>query len=397
MIDHVDQFFDCDNHYYESLDAFTRHLEPEFARRAVQWATMGGRERLLVGEKVHHFIPNPTFDPIAKPGSLDEYFRGRNPKGADTRELFGELDRMIEHPEYRDRDARLRVMDEQGMLGGIFLPSLGVGIEQALLDDVPALLGAFRAFNRWIDEDWGFAYQDRIFAPPIFSLVDKDEAVKELEWALARDARFVLMVPGPVITPAGGRSPADPEYDPFWARINEAGVTVVYHGGDSFYTTYLGHWGERSDFGAFRQDAFRALVSHSAVQDQFASMLSHDLFHRFPNLRVASIENGSSWVFHLYEKLTTSFGQTPNAYAEDPRATFKRHVWVSPYYEDELARLRDLLGADRLLMGSDFPHAEGLADPGSYIKDLEAFDFTSEECVTIMRENGLALSKRRTL
>ena len=51
-------------------------------------------------------------------------------------------------------------------------------MEQALLDDPPALLAAFRAFNRWLDEDWGFAYQERIFGAPMLTLVDPDEAVK---------------------------------------------------------------------------------------------------------------------------------------------------------------------------------------------------------------------------
>ena len=46
-------------------------------------------------------------------------------------------------------------------------------------------------------------------------------------------------------------------------------------------------------------------------------------------------------------------------------------------------------------MGSDYPHAEGLADPSSYIKDLRNFDFTEDESKMIMRDNGIALSQRR--
>ena len=75
-------FFDCDNHYYEALDAFTRYLPKEFGKRAMQWAQVDGKTKLLVGGKINRFIPNPTFDPVARPGALDEYFRGRNPRGA---------------------------------------------------------------------------------------------------------------------------------------------------------------------------------------------------------------------------------------------------------------------------------------------------------------------------
>jgi predicted TIM-barrel fold metal-dependent hydrolase len=110
---------------------------------------------------------------------------------------------------------------------------------------------------------------------------------------------------------------------------------------------------------------------------------------------MASIETGSDWVFHLFDKLKKSYSQSPGAYPEDPRDTFKRHVWVSPYYEDELAGLRDRIGADRMLMGSDYPHAEGLAEPTTYIKDLENFGFSPADSRLVMRDNGVELSQRR--
>jgi predicted TIM-barrel fold metal-dependent hydrolase len=386
------KFFDCDNHFYEATDAYTRYLDPALSRRAMQWAQIDGKTRLLVGGKISRFIPNPTFDPVARPGAMDEYFRGRNPKSAGTIELFGELEPI--RPEYRDRDARLALMDAQGMQGAILLPTLGVGMEQALIDDRPALVAAVHAYNQWMDEDWGFAYHERIFAAPYITLVDVDAAIRELEWALERDARFTVMVGGPVMTATGGRSPADPMFDPFWARVGEAGITTLYHSGDTRYSAYLADWGENGPTEAFRATSFRSLSSANAIQDTIASMLAHGLFHRFPRLRVGQIESGSDWVFHLFEKLTKSFGQTPYLYPEDPRETFKRHVWVSPFYEDRLGALKDLTGVDRILMGSDYPHVEGLADPASYIKDLRNFDYTAEECEKVMRDNGIGLSQR---
>jgi len=389
------RLFDADNHYYEATDAFIRHMPKGMEKRCMQWVELNGKQRLLVGGKVNRFIPNPTWDPISKPGALDEYFRGRNPKGEGVRELFGNLDPLSEHPEYLDRDARLKLMDEQGMGGAIFLPTLGVGMEQALLDDPPALLAAFRAFNRWLDDAWGFAYQERIFAAPMLTMVDPEEALKSVQWGLDHDARFFVLVPGPVITRSGPVSPADPVFDTMWGLLNEAGAVLTAHGGNAYYSRYLADWGEGTEMEAFRQNPFRSIVSWSAVQDWFANLLAHGLFQRFPNLRMASIETGSDWVFHLYDKLKKSYSQTPQAYPEDPRETFKRHVWVSPYYEDELAGLRDLVGADHMLMGSDFPHAEGLAEPSAYIKDLENFGFTPEESRLVMRDNGVELSQRR--
>ena len=61
--------------------------------------------------------------------------------------------------------------------------------------------------------------------------------------------------------------------------------------------------------------------------------------------------------------------------------------------EDDVALLRDLIGAENLLMGSDWPHAEGLADPTDYVRELDGF--SDGEIEQVMRGNALALSQRR--
>jgi hypothetical protein len=129
------EMFDADNHYYEAEDAFTRHLDPRMRQRCMDWAVIGGRKRLLVGGAVNRFIPDPTFDPVARPGCLHDYFRGENPEGLSIRQAFGDLEPI--RPEYRDRDARLEVMTKQRVEKAIFFPTLGVGMEEALKRDTP--------------------------------------------------------------------------------------------------------------------------------------------------------------------------------------------------------------------------------------------------------------------
>jgi predicted TIM-barrel fold metal-dependent hydrolase len=386
--------FDADNHYYEATDAFTRFIDPKMAKRAMQWAEINGRQRLLVGGKVNRFIPNPTFDPVAKPGSLDEYFRGRNPQSQDIRSLFGDLEPI--RPEYRDREARLKVMDEQGLEGCFLFPTLGVGMEESLYQDPEALIAAFHAFNLWIEEDWGYAYEDRIFAAPMISLIDVEAAVAELELVLSKDARVVCIKGGPAHTPTGLTSPGNPRFDPFWSLVNESGVTVGIHSGDAGYGKYIEDWESFGEMEAFRVGPLRSIMSSDRVPfETMAALVCHGVFHRFPKVRVASIESGSDWVLSLQKKFKKVYGQLESAFPEDPMETLRRHVWVAPYYEDDLAGVKAALGVDHLLFGSDWPHAEGLAEPRTFAEDLRAQGFTEEEIRVIMTTNGRELTVRK--
>ncbi|MEZ4290723.1 MAG: amidohydrolase family protein [Myxococcota bacterium] len=134
-------------------------------------------------------------------------------------------------------------------------------------------------------------------------------------------------------------------------------------------------------------------MAHKAPYDLMAALISHRLFERFPNLRMASIEQGAFWVNWLFQAMERSYGQDPNYYFEDPCETFRRHIWVSPFHEDSVLALKDLVGADRMLLGSDWPHAEGLPDPTDFALELEGF--SDAEIKMVMRDNCLGLSERR--
>ena len=160
----------------------------------------GTHAEMLIAGKLNHFIPNPTFDPVIVPGCLDLQFRGQIPEGVDPRTLTA--GRADLRRRYRDRDARIATMDEQGLDAVLLFPTLGCGVEQALRLDIPATMASLSAFNRWLDDDWGFSYQDRIIAAPMISLADPEAAVREIDWVLERGARIVHVRPAPV--PTGG-------------------------------------------------------------------------------------------------------------------------------------------------------------------------------------------------
>ncbi|MFL6204174.1 MAG: amidohydrolase family protein [Acidimicrobiales bacterium] len=390
--------FDADNHYYEAEDAFIRHIDPAMQKRCMQWADVNGKKRLLVGGKINKFIPNPTFDPIAAPGSLEDYFRGKNEGGLDMKTMFGDLDPIAEHPGYRHRDARVQLLDEQGMDGALLFPTLGVGMQEALKHDLPALHAAFRAFNDWLDEDWGFDRGDgRLYAAPMITLADADEAAAEVDRVLAKGARILVTIPGPVPAGDGYVSPGHPRLDPVWARVAEAGVPMAFHAGLSGVNEYGKVWrttspgsGGGGGFSAFQHAVFPMVAfADRSISDTFAALICHGVFERFPTLRTASIENGAMWVPDLLRNLQAGAGKMPFAFKQHPVEQFREHVWVAPFYEDDMAMLKDAIGIDRLLFGSDFPHTEGLPDPTFFVKDIPTFD--EAETKAIMRDNVLDL------
>jgi predicted TIM-barrel fold metal-dependent hydrolase len=384
--------FDADNHYYEAEDAFVRHMEPRF-RRTFEWAEIGGRRRLLVQGSVNSFIPNPTFDPVGKPGALMEYFLGEEGAGETFQQRLRDVEPLRDRPEYVDRDARLRAMDAMGIEGIWLLPTLAVGMQTALRDDPDATMAAFRAFNRWLDDDWGYAYQERIFALPYMALVDVDAAAAELRRVIEAGARVVCMVPGPVRTRDKSWSPFTPDNDAFWGLADEAGITVACHGGSNSYDEHQKEWDSRGKSQAFFGTPMGGYIAstHRDIADTIAAMVWGGLFERFARLRIAVIENGSDWLGYTMKKLDVSHHQRPGLLSELPSDTIKRHVWIAPFWEDDPLDCVDVIGADHTLLGSDWPHLEGVPDPVAYADRLATLDATDVE--RVMRSNALALTQ----
>ena len=70
--------FDADNHLYETQDAFTRHL-PKAYERLIEYVNVRGRTKIAINGKISNFIPNPTFDVVARPGAHEDFYKNGNP------------------------------------------------------------------------------------------------------------------------------------------------------------------------------------------------------------------------------------------------------------------------------------------------------------------------------
>lgn len=392
---------DADNHYYEPDDCFTRHIEAGFAHQAVnirRAEPRAGTEGAAPYGTVHigddrlkYFTATPS-DATGQPGALQAYFKGGAGKGDAL--LAQGLISAADLPASQDRSLRLQLMDGQGVEAALMFPTLAVGVEHELRHDAGALFANLRSFNRWLEEDWGYGDNGRTIGVPLLSLLDIDLAVAELERVLEAGAKTVYLKAGPL----PGRSPADPIHDPFWARCQEAGIPVLFHLGNPGLTEfYSALWGEKPNPPSHRLSPFQRLTSFTerTITDTLAAIIFHNLFGRFPNLSVASIEHGGDWVPTLLRKMDRAVKMTgPRDWLfgpidDRPSEVFRRHIKVNPFPEENLQPLIAAIGVENVLGGSDWPHPEGTASPADLV-DLMP-DLSDDELRAVLRDNTASL------
>ncbi|MGZ8814207.1 MAG: amidohydrolase family protein [Mycobacterium sp.] len=383
---------DFDQHSYEATDCFTRFMPKSKLDSAIRLIDMpSGHKALLANERIiTAFEKEHDLEKAYLPGSLAEMLRKRaSGDAAEAERFFEPL-----QPEYLDRDARVVQLGEQQIDKSIMYPGGWALLAEPFLDGIDPLYDNFRSFNRWIDEDWGFNYRDTIYAPALMSLRNLDYAVAELDRVLAAGAKFIYLAAGP----AYGRSPGDPYFDPFWSRINEAKAVICYHISEFHYQQEVApHWGWKIG-PPFQFSAWQWQNSYGErpITDTLSALIFDNLFGRFPDIRVVVSEFGASWAPHFVKHMDKSRGMARlgpwlgGPLTERPSAIFKRHVKVVPYPEDDTVALAEQLGGtDALVMGSDWPHAEGLREPADFFGRVEGLG--EDKRRHFLRDNGMTL------
>ena len=385
--------FDCDNHIYEPPDAVTRYLPKDKLDRAITPVTLAnGEQGLLAGGRLVVGLDHPI-DRAHRPGALREMLRQM--KSGKPTETYG-LEPL--RPEYLEREPRLALMDEQGIESAIMYPATMGTMAENYVKGVAPLYSNVHAYNTFLDETWGFNHQDRIYTPAVLSLRDLDRAVEELDHVLAKGARFIMLNAGP----AYGRSPGDPYFDPFWARINEAGASVAYHIGEYWYNENVAPaWGLDPEPVFFEMSAWQwqHAWGRRPIEETLSALIFDNLFGRFPNIHVVVSEFGAEWVPLFVRHMDKSRGMGRRGpwiggkLEDRPSEIFRRHVRVAPYPEDDVVKIVEDLGhCDSIVMGSDYPHGEGFADPSDFADLVEPLPEADQR--RIMRDNALVLVGR---
>lgn len=388
--------FDADTHIQEqNFDFFKKnipeHLHKDWlpARKYGPDGTFG----VFIGDRrVENAEASPT-GKIAPPGRLKEWL-----KAIATGDMVEEG--FTPTPDMGERNARIAKLDEFGvessvMFIGEFVATLGM---LGVLADEKGPEGAnavFHAWNQYLVEEWDLNADDRVYSTAVLALWDLDWAVAEAKWLVENGVRVVVMPMGP----AHGKAPADPYFDPLWQVLNDAGVVVTFHVSEAnFMHPLVRQWGEQPlQSRRIGQSAWQWMFSYSEipVMMTMASFVYWNFFERFPNIKMASVENGAEWLPRFLYKMDKMRGMARSGWwpmgqlKERPSTIFKRHCFVVAYPEDDIKKIADEMGGDVscLLMGSDYPHAEGVPTPIDFVTE-GCTGLTPEQIDQIMYSNG---------
>jgi predicted TIM-barrel fold metal-dependent hydrolase len=229
----------------------------------------------------------------------------------------------------------------------------------------PAFAAALvRAYNEWLRD---FCAADDLFRP-VGALCRHDpvEMVAELRRVAGWGWRAVTLRPNVM----AGRSLSAPEHEPFWSECERLGVAVALHEGTHARVPAAGR--ER-----FTTRFARHACSHPLEQMMaLLSLIEGGVLERHPALRVGFMESGAGWLPYWLSRLDGEYRQLGWEVSENvrmkPSDYVRRQCYVScdpgePGLEDVL----DLLGEDRLLFGSDFPHVDHDPDVRAALRRLE--------------------------
>jgi predicted TIM-barrel fold metal-dependent hydrolase len=344
----------------------------------------------------HVLEPNDWLRPYADPAIRDRLRTLHHPQAPSNEEAAETVAlRRAGEPEqlwgtgYKafgawDANERSVVLDKFGIDAQLVFSTFAPG--QFLSDDLDLLYGGVRAHSRALAD---FCSHDpRLHSAPLVPFTDVDRAIAELEFALGTGCGAVLVQ---TRAPSKAMGPSHVALDPFWARLQEAGVPFVTHvgtGGRLVPTGYRENGRPLPpDFlGGGENIRSKDFINIGYWPENFLSVLALDgVFERFPGLRGGSIEQGAEWVPGMLKKLdgAMQFARSEPDLASLPLKAseyIRRQVKFTPFPKDDVGWVLDQVGPELLLFSTDYPHPEGTRDPfDRFDAQLQRFDAATQE------------------
>ena len=213
-------------------------------------------------------------------------------------------------------------------------------------------LQLYRASNDRIARDWVAAYPGRFFGAFGLPTQDLELSVRELERAVNELSLSVLQISS--CSPIG-RYYGDPFFDPLWSAVESLGVPVFVHPHGQASQPPLDQF--------FLSNSVGQGIEEIKVM---TSMIYNGVFEKFPRLKVV-IAHGGGFLPHYYGRMDRNAVERPQTMKnlrKSPSKYLKNFYYDSCVYAPSIMKgLIDSVGAERIVLGSDFPvgEADGLA------------------------------------
>ena len=277
-------------------------------------------------------------------------------------------------------------MDIDGVDVSILYPTLGLLLYK--VPDSDLLTAVLRTYNDWLAE-FCQTSPKRLTGVAMINVDDVQVGVKELE--RCRKLGFV----GAMITvyPPKDRKYDSPEYDPIWAAAQDLELPLGLHSATNRFGSGEGDRDSDSRFAvAINQDHY--------VRMSLTDMIYSGVFERYPKLQVGAVEHELSWAAHFLDRIDYNYDQrshdlSGHRFKENmvPSDYFRRNVFIS-FQEDALGiKLRDIIGVDTLMWGSDYPHHESTFPRSREILEEILADCTEDEKSEITGGNAARVYK----
>jgi predicted TIM-barrel fold metal-dependent hydrolase len=316
-------------------------------------------------------------------------FEGRKPRRldlAEERETDEDKEREFRSDPSGGRDIarRLRDLERDGIDAEVIYPNDTLGVYQS--PDPTYQMAMARAYNDWVSE-WFGEHRDRFAPVGVLPVADIAAAVAEVQRVATLGLRALKV---PIV--ANARPYNQPEYEPLWSALEDAGIILTFHSFTNDRDTYPEDWGQEDGHGGGL--SFMALSMAEGLQP-VTYMISSGAMERHPNLKVAVVESGAGWLAWLLHVLDEQAAKKhmwirPRL-ALKPSEYFKRQGFVT--FSDDPMALRNIefTGADCLMWGSDYPHDEGTFPHSREVIDRTFAGVSDADRTKIVHDNAAKL------
>jgi predicted TIM-barrel fold metal-dependent hydrolase len=247
--------------------------------------------------------------------------------GADTPKASREME---------DIDARIKHMDELGVDLQVLYPTIFLR-PFTLRPEVELALS--RSYNRWLVDIWKRG-QGRLRWVAVLPLLSMEKALAEARWAKENGACGIF-----IRGLEGDRLLSDPYFDPLYEEAGRLDMPVCVHSATGSFAVH-DFFERECGFNKFKL----------AVVGSFHSVLFAGIPQRFPKLKFGFIEVSAQWIPYALHDIARRFQRNGQTLSRD--ILRESRIYVACQTDDDLLYILRYSGADSLVIGSDYGHAD---------------------------------------